>query len=148
MKNNNVIINVLDFNSIAKQPDLIKKLRKLTLNRYSGMNYELTSLNKMAKKRKVNCRIIVASINDEMVGWALLSREPSDFIFPTGQYYEPICGFLFQIFTNLNHRKKGIATEIIKIARRLSGPYKLCVCPWNYSSDKFYEKFKYKFKIL
>ena len=145
---NNITIKVSDFNSVAKQPELISQLRKLTLNRFSGMNYELTHLIRKARYRNVNCRIIMAMIGEELVGWSLLSREHTDFLFPTGENYDPIFGFLFQIYTSPDHRKKGIGAEIIKVARRLSGPYKLCVCPWDNRSCEFFSKFNYKFKVL
>lgn len=143
-----LIIRVFDFNSIHNDDNFIKQLRKLTINKFSGMNYELNNLSKSAKKRKVKCRIITVIENNEIIAWGLLSREPTDFSFPTGETYDPIFGFLFQVFVDNKHRKMGIGSEIIKVARRLAGPYKLCIAPHNKSSECFFNKFKYRFEIL
>lgn len=148
--NKDLVIRVKDFNSIANDLELIKSLRKLTLNHFSGMNYELSNFEKLSKTREVKCKIILAYVKDQLAGWAILSREPSDYYFhksPKG--YDPLHGVLFQVYISYIYRRRGIGSELLKVARRKAGPYKLCFCPWDGVSNKFYNKFKhYKHKTL
>lgn len=143
-------IHVENFNTILTKPELLKKLRKLTLNHFSGMNHELNNFEKIAQTREVKCKILLAYNKDEVIGWALLSREPSSYYFgksPKG--YDPINGVLFQVYISYVYRRLGIGSELLKVARRKAGPYKLCFCPWDTISNKFYGKFKhYKHKKL
>lgn len=142
----NLTIRVQDFNNLATKPDFIKKLRKLTLQPYSGMNSELNHLEHNAKWRKVDCKILTAYLKNELIGWALLSKEPSGFYFPQTNGFHPEDGSLFEIFIHPDHRRKGIASEIIKVARRKAGTSKLCVAPWDTNSKAFFNKFE-NFKI-
>lgn len=145
-----LIICVKNFNEIAGDPNLIKELRKLTLNHFSGMNHELNNFEKIAKTREVKAKIFLAYIKNDLVGWALVSREPSDYYFekfPNG--FDPSYGALFEIFISYLYRRQGIGSELLKIARRKLSPYKLCFVPWNKTSDKFYNSFKpYKHKNI
>lgn len=148
--NKDLIIRVEDYNDIVNKPELIKKLRKLTLNHFSGMNHELDSFEKITQVRKVECKIILAYVKNELAGWALLSKEPSTYCFSKSlKGYDPTYGILFQIYVNYVYRRQGIGSELIKVAKRKAGPYKLCICPWNSVSNKFYNKFKfYEYKKL
>lgn len=142
-------IRAEDFNLAAKKPVLLKQLRKLTLHPYSGLNHELNSLLKVIQIREVRAKILMAFRKKELVGWALMSREPSDFWFAKGQGFKEGDGVLFQVFVNHAHRRQGIASEILKVARRKAGPYRLCICPWDEQSQSFYSKFpNYKKKEL
>ncbi len=91
-----VTINCLDFNDVVKNSKLISKLRELTIFPFSGMNYELTELTKLSKKRKVNCRILTATHNNQIIGWALMSKESSNYSFK-GDYFRAGDGILFQV---------------------------------------------------
>jgi GNAT superfamily N-acetyltransferase len=135
-------VRVEDFNLVAQKPDLLKKLRSLTLHCNSGMNHELNQMLRIINTRPVQCKIIMAFSDRQMVGWALLSREKSDFCF-TRSYsgFDPKQGALFQVYVDPKHRRKGIASHLLKVARKRTGATPLCVCPHDYSSDSFYEKF-------
>jgi len=134
-------IRCADFNIVMKKPTLLKKLRKLTLYPYSGMNYEITSLESLSKKRPVKCEALLAFYDGELVGWALLSRETSSFGFSNKPFKEGD-GILFEIFIEDAYRRKRIGTKLLQIARRKSNGDKLCVAPWDFGSTRFYEKFK------
>lgn len=143
-------IRVRDFNLVATEPETIKQLRKLTLDKYSGMNEELTALTREAKYRRVKTQVLLAYHQDQvdenpkLVGWALLSKEPSSISFMnTGEYFEPQDGVLLEMFVDPTYRRKGIGTELIKVAKRKAGPYRLCVAPWDNRSVGFYEKFNH-----
>lgn len=148
-------IEILDFNSIYKDKKIISDLRKLTICSYSGMNHELDSLSSLAKKRKVNAKVISVKRNDKIVGWALLSKEDSDFPFGyslsgnISNFDAKRDGALFEVFVDPNYRRSGIGSALIKKARKHAGPAQLCIAPHDYKSNKFYEKHKkYKQKRL
>lgn len=143
-------IDVLDFNLISKDSKLIRKLRKLTLHPGSGLNHELDHIIRKSKISKVKVKIITASHNDKIIGWALLSRENSSYSFMNSyDGYKSTDGVLFEIFVSSEYRRKGIGSQLIKSARKHSGPKRLCIAPWNNSSYQFYNKFKrYKTKEL
>jgi ribosomal protein S18 acetylase RimI-like enzyme len=143
-------IRVRDFNLVATEPETIKQLRKLTLNQYSGMNAELTALTKESKYRTVEAQVLMAyhrekvGDNPKLVGWALFSREPSSSSFYTsGEFFNTHDGVLLEIFVDPAFRRKGIGTEIIKLAKRKAGTHRLCVAPWDDRSIGFYEKFNH-----
>lgn len=138
---NDLVIRVEDFNSVITKPDLLKKLRKLTLYPFSGMNQELNKWEKLVKTRPVNVKILLAYKLRGLVGWAILSHEDSDCTYESGQTFRATDGVLFEVFIDPNHRRQGIASELIKVARRKAGLYRLCIVPWDEASDKFYEKF-------
>jgi GNAT superfamily N-acetyltransferase len=137
-------VRVRDFNLVAKSPGLIKKLRRLTLNPYSGMNNELTVLLDRIKTRPVEAKVILGYLNSELVAWALLSKEQSDFWFINhSDGYVPSYGTLFEVYVDPNHRRKGIGSILLKAAKRKIGAANtLCICPWDIRSEAFFNNFK------
>ncbi len=133
-------IRCADFNMVVKKPDFLKKLRKLTLNPFSGMNYEISSLENLSKVRPVKCHVLLAYSDSELVGWALLSRETSTFSF-AHKSFRSGDGVLFEIFIDPAHRRKGIGTKLMQVARKKSSGDKLHIAPWDFGSARFYEKF-------
>src|SRR5271170_6725680 len=106
-------VRTVDFNLVAKQPDLLAKLRKLTLNTYSGLNHELTRMLNAVEERTVNCKILLAYRFNDLVAWAILSKEDTDFVFyETMDGFKKEDGWLFQVFVDNNHRRQGIASAI------------------------------------
>lgn len=141
-------IEVLDFNLISKNVNLIKRLRKLTLNPNSGLNYELDHILNKSILGKVKVKVVTSSVNDKIIGWALLSRENSSFQFHNSyDGYNSNKGVLFEIYVSPEYRRLGIGSQIMKAARKHSGPKKLCIAPWNNSSFLFYNNFK-KYKTI
>jgi GNAT superfamily N-acetyltransferase len=135
-------IKTEDFDIVVKKLELMKKLRELTLHPHSGLNYELNHLTKSSETRSVNAKVLLAYHKRELVGWALLSREKSDFYFQnTYDGYDPARGTLFEVFVAPDHRKQGIGSALLKSARRKAGSMRLCVCPWDYQSERFYQNF-------
>jgi len=57
-----------DFNDVAKKPQLLAKLRTLTLHPSSGMNHEMNHLLKTIQTRAVECKVILATRKREIVG--------------------------------------------------------------------------------
>ncbi len=134
-------ISVKSLNAHINDEVFMNSLRKLTLNSYSGMNQELNSITDLKKKgRKVDARAIMAHKGEELVGWALFSREKSDccwtYKYNAGQ------GILLQIYTNPTLRKTGIGTRLIKKANKLANGSTLCVVPWNDQSHAFFLRHK------
>lgn len=135
---------VAEFNEVVKNPEFLKKLRSLTLHPFSGMNHELNHMEINAKSRDVNCKIITAYRRRVLVGWALLSQEPSDFHFARSYSgFEPGQGILFQVYVAPEWRRKGIGSEMIKVARKKCEGLKLCICPWDDQSEGFYANFEH-----
>jgi len=132
-------VRVQDFNLVAHKPNLLSKLRKLTLHPKSGLNRELNRMLKDVEVRPVNCKIITAHRFRKIVGWAILSKESTDFCFAhTSQGFNASDGLLFQVFVDPAHRRQGIATEIYKKAQKLANSELLHVCPWDDRSTNFY----------
>jgi GNAT superfamily N-acetyltransferase len=141
-------IRCLDFNIVLTKPELLSVLRKLTLYPYSGMNHELNSLECLSRIRPVKSQVLLAYYEQKLAGWALLSRETSTYGFHKASFKNGD-GVLFEVFVEDEYRRKGIGTELIQVARRKANGDRLCVSPWNSTSDMFYDKFKnYKYKIL
>jgi|SRR5271166_698649 len=135
-------VRAVDFNLVAKQPDLVAKLRELTIASYSGLNYELNRMLKDVEERSVNCKILLAYRFKELVGWALLSKEDSDFHFSHEiPHFRGTDGWMFQLFVNPKFRRQGIGSELFKLAEKLIGGDPICVSPWNDASSQFYDNF-------
>lgn len=135
-------IRTVDFNLVARQPELLAKLRKLTLNSYSGLNIELNRMLKDVEERSVDCQVILAYRFRTLVGWAILSKEDTNFHFSRSKNgFRADEGKMFQVFVDPGYRKQGIASEIYKKAQQLSEDQTLCVCPWDDRSLGFYNKF-------
>jgi GNAT superfamily N-acetyltransferase len=114
---NIITIRTLDFNKVAKQPSLLAKPRKLTLHPPSGLNYEMDTLLDIMEDRPVKAKAILAYSNITLIGWALLSKEPSDFWFPNSwNPFTPRDGWLFEVFVSAKHRRKGIGSKIFSRA--------------------------------
>ena len=136
-------IRTTRFNLIAKRPALLEKLRALTLEPDSGMNYELDCLLDLSSRRQVDCKIILAYRFGELVAWALLSKENSDFEFcQTFNGFNKKDGHLFQVFVRTNYRRLGIASSLFEKARKNIGKEAICICPWDKKSKLFYDKFQ------
>lgn len=147
-KNPSFTYEVIDYNQIGKNSDFLKRLKELTLEPYSVMNCELRNLATISQSRKVKAKIIVAKtiahnhpINS-IVAWALLSNEDSDYYFASSQSkFTKDKGKLFQVYVKESYRRLGIASDIIKLARRHCGKAKICICPWDFKSIRFFTKF-------
>ena len=134
-------IETLGFNLVAKHPSLLAQLRKLTLERFSGMNYELDRMTMDAEDRTVNCEIVLAYLEEELVAWALVSKESTNFCFVRSQMgFSSDNGILFQVYVNPNYRRLGIASELFKKAKEIFKDENFYVCPWDQSSTGFYTK--------
>lgn len=137
---NNFRIEMIDMNVALKDSNIMNNFRELTLDGFpqSGLNTELNMFERIVLDRPVDASAI--TVYDEvgsMIAWALCSREPSDFEFSIpfeGQ------GVLFEVFVDYNHRKKGIGSALLKKAHEMFPEEQFYVCPWNYTSDRFYTK--------
>lgn len=136
-------IRAEDYNLAAERLGFLARLRRLTLNPYSGMNYELNNFERIRKQRRVACQVLTAYRSGELVGWAMMSKEPTDYGFnnsPNG--FHPKDGILFEIFIHPNFRHQGIGSELIKVARRKAHGSRLCICPHDSISRRFYVNFE------
>lgn len=149
-KNQSLTIRAHDFNLVAQQPELLKKLRKLTLHPYSGLNKELDTLLRFTRQRPVKAQVLLAYSQNKLVGWALFSKEPSEVTYTYSEEpFKPTDGVLFEVYIHPDYRRQGIASELMMVARRKAGPYRLCIAPWNEQSRNFYDTFShYKTKWL
>src|SRR5260221_12480401 len=134
-------VRIVDFNLVARQPELLDELRKLTLSPYSGLNHELTRMLKDAKEREVKCQVLLAYRFRKLVGWAILSKETTQFSFSRSyEGFKAENGVMFQVFVDPSHRREGIASEIYKKAQQLTNNELLHVCPWDEKSTNFYTR--------
>lgn len=134
-------IQTLDFNLVAKQPDLLQKLRQLTLNPLSGLNYELNRMVQDAEHRFVDCKILMAYRLRDLVAWGMLSKESTDFFFSNDTpSFDARRGWLFEVYVGEEHRRKGIASELYKTALHAVHGEMMFVCPWDHKSEAFYRK--------
>lgn len=134
-------VRVEDYNMVAERPDFLAQLRFLTIDPWSGMNCELTRFEEIRRERRVQAEIITAYQGELLVGWAFVSAELSDFCFHRCEGFDPQHGLLFEVFVHPNHRRQGIASELIKAAKHRAGDRSLCVCPHDDSSTGFYNRF-------
>jgi GNAT superfamily N-acetyltransferase len=131
-----------NFNLVARQPELLKQLRKLTLYPMSGLNRELDHLVWLAKERPVKTQVLLAYRNQRLIAWALVSKEKSDFQFyNTGEAYDPSQGVLVEMYVNPEYRRQGIGTALMKVAKSQAKSDRLCVAPWDETSVAFYSNF-------
>jgi len=134
-----------DFNEILNSPILMGRVRSLTLHANSGLNFEIDHLIDQTRlKKRVKAKAIVAYKNDEAIGWLLMTREEAGRYTPSGNTFKASFGVMVQLFVDHEFRKQKIGTNLVKIARKHSGPYKLCVCPWDYKSEKFFSSRSFK----
>lgn len=98
-------------------------------------------MSKDATERTVNCQILLAYLEEELVAWALVSKENTDFCFMRANYgFSAANGTLFQVFVNPDYRRQGIATKLHERALQLAKDDDLYVCPWDFTSTEFYNK--------
>ena len=132
------------FNLVARQPELLKQLRKLTLYPDSGLNQELDHLTQLAQQRSVQAQVLLAYRQTQLVGWALVSKEKSDFNFyNTDQAYDPSYGILVEMFVAPNYRRQGVGTTLMKVAKSQAKSERLCVAPWDDGSTAFFINFSH-----
>lgn len=129
-----------DFNEIVHEKELLNELRRLTLTPSSGMNYELDRIIHFSKERPVKAQALLAYRHKELVAWAILSEEPSNYFYNNGGF-NPEDGVLFEVYVQPSHRREGIGSQLINKAKNLVGDKKLCVCPWDGNSHCFFSKF-------
>lgn len=135
-------VRTVDFSLVAKQPDLLAQLRKLTLDPCSGLNHELNRMLNDVKERSVDCKVLLAYRFSTLVGWAILSKEDTSFHFVnTGNGFSKELGRMFQVFVDPRYRRQGIASELYKEALKSVGDEVICVCPWDDKSYSFYNNF-------
>lgn len=144
LKNSTTLtIRMEDLNVSFKKPDLIRKLKKLTIRPTSGMNHELNNLLRVSASRPVDCKILIAYQNRKIVAWSLLSKEATNFEFSNSEGgFKSQFGLLFQIYVDPLHRRKGIASALLRKAQRLTNGQRICICPHDMKSENFYNKFK------
>ncbi len=134
-----VEIEATDYNAIHRDTHLLSTLRNLTLGYYSGMNYELTAFEQLIKERPVDCNILLARRYDKIVAWAIVSNESSEY-----SYFMDIRGFsakdcsLFEVYVDPLFRRCGIGKKLFETAKNLANGKKLCVCPHDNESQKFF----------
>lgn len=136
-------LRATSLNIVARNESLLSKLREMTLNDYSGMNYELNNLLPLTEKNDVNVKIVLGYLNDKLIAWSLLSSEDSDFyFFRTKKIFSSKDGVMFQIFVKDQYRKMGVGRQMLKFARYKTKGQTLCICPWDPASDSFYNRLK------
>lgn len=134
-------VRTVDFNLVARQPELLAQLRKLTLSPYSGLNHELTRMLKDVEEREVKCKVLLAYRFRKLVGWAILSKETTHYNFSRSyEGFKSENGLMFQVFVDPSYRRQGIASEIYKTAQQMTNNEVLHVCPWDERSTNFYTR--------
>lgn len=133
-------IRVEDYNLVARKPELLQKLRELTIRPTSGMNHELNAFAKISRIRPVQCKILMAYRSRQLVGWAILSKEDSSFYFPfSARNFKANDGSLFEVYVHPSYRRQGIASELLKKAKKYATDG-LCVAPHDVASHGLYDK--------
>lgn len=136
-------IHLASFNDVIHNPILMQELRELTLGGNSGMNIEMNKFINLAPERKIQAYAAMAYVDTmlgyEMIGWALISKEPARFAFQLQDEFHPEEGVLFEVFVDPAYRRKGIGKALLGFARNFVGNETLCVCPWDSRSNQFYD---------
>jgi len=124
-----------------KNLEFMSCLRRATLHPSSGMNKELNALT--ARKNYgdvIDAKAIILYSAEEVLAWALFSREESNCCF--NYKFKPSQGILFQIYVEPKYRKLGFAQKIINKAAKMAKGRPLCVIPWDDQSHAFFIKNK------
>ena len=148
MSLSSLTIRALDFNFIAKRPIFISRLRKLTLNPHSGMNWEMNDILKNAKIRNVNVKALLTYHKSKLVAWALFSKEDSKVTYSQTIKFRKDYGYLFQVYVSPDFRRQGVGSQLFNKAKKLAGNEAICICPWDDSSNRFYKKVAKGKKII
>lgn len=106
--NYTMITRFYDYSYLSNKT--LNKLRELTINKSSGMNYVLDSLS-VINDRKPKAKIICCYDNGKIVGWLLATREKNKFFYD--DTWNPKNGYWIQVFVSHENRNKGIATKLI-----------------------------------
>lgn len=138
--------------AISKDQKMLKRLRKLTLYPGSGMNQELDDLMAICMSRKVLAKVICAYKNN-IVGWAIVSVEPSSFPFILGPYMkrEAKKYALIELFVQPKYRRQGIGTALINRAKQLKSIVKnksFAIAPPTKGAAKFFKNMDTKKEYL
>lgn len=139
MLDKKIRIDVKNLDKLIDNQEFEAMLRSMTLSKTSGMNKELTALKEKKKENGViDAKAVIASTEDEMLGWLLFSREDSSCCMTYKFRSEQ--GVLVQVYTRPDLRKNGVARKLMLKARRLAGNKHLCVVPWDDNSERFFKK--------
>lgn len=139
MQDHNIIVK--DLNDLINNEEFIVSLRGATLNSTSGMNKELTALKEKKQENGViDAKAIITYSFDQIIGWALFSREDSDCCY--SYKFRSNQGVLFQIYVRPELRKSGIARKLMETAHKMARGKDLCVIPWSDEAEAFYKKNK------
>ena len=82
--------------------------------------------NSPGELHRADARVVYAKDNNEIVGWAILV-DPPMVNFKIEAYF----------FVKAGHRRKGIGTKLMRMARKHWGP-KFTVCPHDETSTGFF----------
>ena len=146
----NIKIRTLRFNEANKNNILLKRLKHLTLRGFSSMKTETLKLQELCKLRKPDGYVFTASINQRIVGWALLHFETKKPYNDRG---------IFQIYLLPSFRRKGIGNKLIKKASNIliKNNKTAWIMPYDTLSTSFYNSiesnlfinfYKYSNKIV
>lgn len=126
-------VRVYEMDHILRTPDLLSKIRSLTLNSYSGMNKALNAFQEEMQFRSIRAKAITGYFFNDMICWALFAQdEKADIHAFNGE------GICFQLYVLPTFRRRGFGTQLLSVATVLAGQEKLKV--YDDNSPEFFHR--------
>ena len=135
-----LVIETVEMDRILADDNLEVHCRRLSHGGHSGMNNALNHYHavKRTEGRSINAKGIFAKYMGEYVGWALWTRETDNYSF------KPNPGQVaFQIYVNINYRRKGVGTRLFQAAQAIVQPNEM-LHVYYCSNPNFFQPFKDK----
>lgn len=138
-----IVYQTVKISSVFKNKELLKELKSLTLDRFSGMSQDLRYFERLSKFKDLNVYIFLATEGTCHVAWAMLSFDGSQVVSnnPQIRFYKDEDSII-QIFVKPAYRGRKIASKLMKLASKNVGSKRLCAFVWDDVSKNFYSKFK------
>ncbi len=134
----NPLISSKSINLAFKDSDLVANLIKLTLPSFSEMKNQINQILNFSRAGiESDGHIILAKVDDDIVGWSLLQENMPEI----GMFR----GTVFMVFVKPQYRRMKIGTALINKAKELVPS--MYVYPHDYVSSEFFIK-NYDTKIL
>jgi hypothetical protein len=139
MLSSHISVEITEMDAILASEALVGVCRKLSHGGGSGMNCALDHYTKirLTENRHIEAKGIFAKLYPiGYIGWALFTREADNYQFM------PIPGRVgFQIYVDLEHRRRGIGCQLFQRARDLLFPHEQ-LHVYLYGNPQFFQPFK------
>ena len=137
-----IVYETINIVSVFKNQELLKQLKQLTLDRFSGLSQDLRYFERLSKfKKNINVSIYIAYDHSCPVAWAMLSFAGSQILSNKPYIRHDQEDGVMQIFVRSDYRGQKIASKLVKLMSKSTNT-RLCAFVWDDVSKRFYSQFK------